>query len=1355
MEAAKAPTTHDAEDIKNIESFLASQDGSRRGVWLSFRDLNVSAPDSGPKMVKTLPRAMINTFGYDQVSWLLSMLPRSIRPGGSGPSRKILSNCTGLVEPGELLLVLGRPGSGCSTFLRATSNRSTLSIAGELAFAGIESQEFEKKYRRETIYLPEEDKHIPTLTVRQTIEFALRLNLPEDARSKQKVHDTTVNLAKIFGLEHVLDTLVANVSGGEKKRVSITEVLTCGSSVLSFDNSTRGLDSSTALDFVRALRILADVGQKTILATLYQAGEDIYDHFDKVILLDSGHVIYFGSTRGARQYFEELGFIAAPGQTTSEFLTTITDPLQREAQESSVAAQVQSVGDLVKIFRDSAIFKTLDEKILRSFSSAEKRPPVAIASSSRSYPSQIYNCLHREFLLINGKRMVQYQKWINTVVLCLIIGSEYFDVSTTSLGAFTREGVVFYAIIANAWMQYPELFDAHSNRAVLERQSSLNMYRPSAVAIARIVLDLPLVAIQHAFFMIAFYFLSHHTVSYTAGSFFFFYFVLFLSTINFANLLRMFAYYVPSIEDCFRFGGIASTTTVYFAGFLIPISEMYPPPRYTYEALLTNEFALIEIPCANSLIPAISGASIENQVCPIRGAKAGQSSISGLQYVEAYGFDYAHRWRNVGILFAFAAAYMIIGIVGSEIMHFTPQGGSAVVFAHRPANESAEKTAETDVEKAAAIDTDSSSVSIAGPSLVWKDLTVDIGERRVLNGISGFVRPGDLIALCGASGAGKTTLLTHLGQMNSVGTLGGVVEFGNQPLGKTFRKSSGESSPAEECLHGFVQQTDFHDSSATIREALEFYALLKQPSFYSREEKLAHVNHVLDVLDLVPLQHAMIGNGDSGLGVELMKRVTIAVELAARPRILFADEPTSGLDSQGAAAIISYLKRLAGQGQAILVTVHQPSASLFGLFDKLLALSSNGEQLYFGPVQSVIPYFARYGAAPKPNANPAEFVLETVGAGIHGRSHGSPKEWTQRWNESSEARELQKTIQQVRADDAQNERMEDERAYNASSVQQTVLLTRRMLKNQWRQPAYVYSKIWVHTVQAILVGFTFYQLGTSPHDLQSRAFGAFALIFLVNTIVNPILARFFGNRSLWLKREGPGHAYSWVALCTSSFLAELPAILFTGVVYFLLWYFLSGLPLGQSAIFTFVMIMTYEVFEMSFGLLITAASPDLKMAGIALVFLVTTMNWFNGLVVPYDEIQVFWRYWIYYLNPLAYLFGGTVIAAVENQVVHCSESDLFTFPPPDNQSCNDYAGSWASEAQMQLLNPMSTSLCEVCQYTTGNQYLATFNLYGGQLANNMWAYWAVFLLFTMSNIVLFYFFTWARLVKKWKPFCFF
>ena len=111
-------------------------------------------------------------------------------------------------------------------------------------------------------------------------------------------------------------------------------------------------------------------------------------------------------------------------------------------------------------------------------------------------------------------------------------------------------------------------------------------------------------------------------------------------------------------------------------------------------------------------------------------------------------------------------------------------------------------------------------------------------------------------------------------------------------------------------------------------------------------------------------------------------------------------------------------------------------------------------------------------------------------------------------------------------------------------------------------------------------------------------------------------------------REGPSHTYGWVALCHASFLAELPAIAVTGVVYYLLWYFLTWLPLGEAAGYTFLMVMVYEVFEMSFGLLVTALSPDLKFAGLVLVFLVTVFNWFNGVVVPYAQIQVFWRYWV-------------------------------------------------------------------------------------------------------------------------------
>ena len=242
--------------------------------------------------------------------------------------------------------------------------------------------------------------------------------------------------------------------------------------------------------------------------------------------------------------------------------------------------------------------------------------------------------------------------------------------------------------------------------------------------------------------------------------------------------------------------------------------------------------------------------------------------------------------------------------------------------------------------------------------------------------------------------------------------------------------------------------------------------------------------------------------------------------------------------------------------------------------------------------------------------------------------------------------------------------------FNASTWLQTWLLTQRILRNQWRNVPYMYSKIWVHVVSAILVGLTFFRLGTGVQDLQNRyfcpplsfrikllfqliyiqnrAFSVYFIVFLVNSIVNTILLRFFLARLYWEFREGPSRIYSWVALCSASWLAEMPGALVCAVVYYLLWYFPSGLPHGGTAAYVFLFTLTYEIFQVRlaksgceynnanvtnppqvlFGLFMMALSPDLGFAGNVLVFLVCTMNWYNGIIVPYNQIQVFWRYWV-------------------------------------------------------------------------------------------------------------------------------
>lgn len=94
-----------------------------------------------------------------------------------------------------------------------------------------------------------------------------------------------------------------NVSGGQRKRVSIAEALAAGGTVYCWENDTRGLDSSTALEYAQALRLMTNLLRSTAFITIYQAGENIYDTFDKVTVLHSGRQIYYGSAKDPKAQY--------------------------------------------------------------------------------------------------------------------------------------------------------------------------------------------------------------------------------------------------------------------------------------------------------------------------------------------------------------------------------------------------------------------------------------------------------------------------------------------------------------------------------------------------------------------------------------------------------------------------------------------------------------------------------------------------------------------------------------------------------------------------------------------------------------------------------------------------------------------------------------------------------------------------------------------------------------------------------------------------------------------------------------------------------------------------------------------
>ena len=306
-----------------------SEDERTRHVGLVFKNLSVKGMGLGASLQPSVADFFL---GIPRLINGLLTNPKQI--SGKPPVRTLLNKFTGCVKPGEMLLVLGAPGSGCSTFLKVLANQryGYESVEGDVTYGGTDAKIMAKDYRGEVLYNPEDDLHYATLSVKDTLSFALTTRTPgKSSRNEGESRSAYVKeflrvVTKLFWIEHTLKTKVGNeyvrgVSGGEKKRVSIAEAMITKASVQCWDNSTRGLDASTALEYVEALRSLTNMAQISTSVALYQAGESLYDLFDKVVLIHEGKCLYFGPTSQAATYFEGLGFTRPARWTTADFVS--------------------------------------------------------------------------------------------------------------------------------------------------------------------------------------------------------------------------------------------------------------------------------------------------------------------------------------------------------------------------------------------------------------------------------------------------------------------------------------------------------------------------------------------------------------------------------------------------------------------------------------------------------------------------------------------------------------------------------------------------------------------------------------------------------------------------------------------------------------------------------------------------------------------------------------------------------------------------------------------------------------------------------------------------------------------------
>lgn len=785
------------------------------------------------------------------------------------------------------------------------------------------------------------------------------------------------------------------------------------------------------------------------------------------------------------------------------------------------------------------------------------------------------------------------------------------------------------------------------------------------------------------------------------------------------------------------------------------------PVQYGFEALMSNEFYNLEIECITPmLVPQVPNASSQYQSCTLQGSQPGQTTVNGGDYImAAYTYTRAHLWRNIGIIIAFWLFFVVITAVGMEFQKPNAGGGAVTVFKRGQAPKSVTKAIEGGDEthdeergepdsskgpkdnETASSDKDNSTKGVAANETVFTFQNVNYtipyegGERQLLKGVNGYVQPGQLTALMGASGAGKTTLLNTLAQRINFGIITGDFLVDGNPLPKSFQRST-----------GFAEQMDVHEPTATVREAFRFSALLRQPKEIPVAEKYEYVERIIDLLEMRSIAGATIGSIGSGLNQEQRKRVTIGVELASKPELLlFLDEPTSGLDSQAAYNVIRFLRKLADAGQAILCTIHQPSAVLFEEFDELLLLKSGGRVVYHGQLgkdsRNLIDYFEANGASKCPTKmNPAEYMLEAIGAGDP--NYKGP-DWADTWENSKDAQDRGKEIQSLlekRRSETADRAAKDDREYAMPLSTQIVAVVKRCFTSYWRTPEYMVGKFALHIVTGLFNTFTFWKIGNSSVDMQSRLFTIFMTLTISPPLIQQLQPRYLEFRQVYKSRESSSKIYSWTAFTIGSILPEIPYSFVAGAIYFNCWYWGVGFPTGFTAGYVFLMVSSFELFYVGFGQAIASFSANELLASLYVPFFFLFVVSFCGVVVPYATLPYFWASWMYYLTPFRYLLEGLLAAVTHNVPVVCSDDEFARFAPPPGQSCAAYVQPYIAQAGGYVQDG-ADGFCEFCQYATGDEFAAGFNVY----YKNIWMDYGIFWAYIIFNFAVVFACTWLFL----------
>ncbi|EGZ09646.1 pleiotropic drug resistance protein ABC superfamily [Phytophthora sojae] len=908
----------------------------------------------------------------------LPTIPNTLKKAFVGPKKRVvrkevLKDISGAFRPSRIALLLGQPGSGKSSLLKMLSGRfsveKNITVEGDITFNNVKREQVIQRLPQFVSYVNQRDKHYPMLTVKETLEFADKFcgsslskhNEQMLTQGSDKENADALSIVKAvfahypdvvlqqLGLKNCQDTIVGDamtrgISGGERKRVTTGEMEFGTKFVSLMDEISTGLDSAATYDIINTQRSIAHTLHKNVVIALLQPSPEVFSLFDDVMILNEGQLMYHGPCSEVERYFEDLGFSCPPGRDIADYLLDLGTSEQYRCQEMLRTLEAPP-----------------DPELLRCATQSMDPTP----TFNQSFIESTLTLLRRQLLVTYRNKPFILGGLLMITVMGLLYCTVFYDFDPTEVSVVL--GVVFSSVMFVSMGQSSQIATYMAEREIFYKQRGANFFRTGSYTIIFGSLVYWLCGFESDISLYLIFELVLFLTNLAMGMWFFF-----LCSIGpNANI-------VTPLSVC---SVLVFVVFVVFAGF---IGAWILEPSPNGNLCFSKEIRVL----SKSTRKFPDYLIFAHWLSPMSWSV---KALSINQY-RSDAMDVCKYWVAYGIVYSAAiyVVFMFLSCLGLEYLRYeTPEN---VDVSEKPVDDESyalmNTPKNTNSGGSYAMEVESQEKSFVPVTMAFQDLHYFVPDPHnpkdsleLLKGINGFAVPASITALMGSSGAGKTTLMDVIAGRKTGGKI----------TGKILLNGYEANDLAIRRCTGYCEQMDVHSEAATIREALTFSSFLRQDASIPDAKKYESVDECIELLGLEDIADQII----RGSSVEQMKRLTIGVELAAQPSVIFLDEPTSGLDARSAKLVMDGVRKVADSGRTIICTIHQPSAEVFYLFDSLLLLKRGGEIVFFGELGenccNLINYFLSIpGVAPLPlGYNPATWMLECIGAGVSNSAAGS------------------------------------------------------------------------------------------------------------------------------------------------------------------------------------------------------------------------------------------------------------------------------------------------------------------------------------------------------------------------------